>query len=308
MAGFENHAGFNVSNSKLQVVEVNYISDQYRLVNVDEAYFNDPINFESDKETKISALLQGAFDELLIKRPINCNTASFTLPFELFNVMQVPYDSTLLYQDLLEQFKWELSVLYPFISTKNLVLQYFEIDKGPFNHTNSALIFGLQRKYLQMLDAFCQKNNLKLRFVDNLHIAAERSLSLSNAIVYKGLTLSIYFNNRFLSIFFAFNGRPLYFKVIPLNDASEIPDHLIRETSHSSILKIERTQIEAAFISGDEISSAVVQTLKKVLGIDFIAFNPFDKIRPIPQLYESKLYLEKYNSFSSAAGIAFRIA
>ncbi len=46
MAGFENHIGFNISSSKLQVVEVNYIAEQFRLVNVDEAYFNDPINFE----------------------------------------------------------------------------------------------------------------------------------------------------------------------------------------------------------------------------------------------------------------------
>ena len=308
MPGFDNHIGFNISSSKLQAVEVNYLADQFKLVNVDEAYFNDPINFESDKETKILALMQGAYDELLIKKNINSTSASFTLPFELFHLMQMPYDTTLLYQDLLDEFKWELSVIYPFISTKNLVLQYFEIDKGPFNETSSALVFALQRKYLQMLDSFCKKNNLKLKFVDNLHIAAERSLSVSNAIVYKGLTLSVYFNNKFLSLFFAFNGKPLYFKVIPLNDASEITDHLIKETSHSSILNIERSQIEAAFISGDEISVAVVQTLKKVLGLDFIPFNPFDKIRPVPDLYESKLYLEKYNSFSSAAGIAFRIA
>lgn len=308
MAGFENHIGFNLSGTKLQVVEVNYLSDQFRLVNVDEAYFNDPINFENDKETKISALLQGAFDELLIKKNLKSNSASFTLPFELFHTMQIPYDTTLLYQDLIDEFRWELSVNYPFISTKNLVLQYFEIDRGPFNETNSALVFAVQRRYLQMLDNFCKKNNLKLRFVDNLHIAAERSLSVSNAIVYKGLTLSVYFNNKFLSLFFAFNGKPLYFKVIPLNDASEITDHLIKETSASSILHIDRNQIEAAFISGDEISPAVVQTLKKTLGLDFIAFNPFDKIRPMPDLYESKLYLEKYNSFSSAAGIAFRIA
>ena len=308
MAGFENHIGFNISSSKLQAVEVNYIGDQYRLVNVDEAYFNDPIYFENDRETKISALLQGAFDELLIKKNFKSTSASFTLPFELFYTMQMPYDTTLLYQDLLDEFKWELSVIYPFISTKNLVLQHFEIEKGPFNETSSALVFAVQRRYLQMLDTFCKKNNLKLKSIDNLHIAAERSLSVSNAIVYKGLTLSVYFNNKFLSLFFAFNGKPLYFKVIPLNDASEITDYLIKETSHSSILNIQKSQIEAAFISGDEISVAVVQTLKKVLGLDFIPFNPFDKIRPVPDLYESKLYLEKFNSFSSAAGIAFRIA
>ena len=308
MTGFENHIGFNISSSKLQLVEVNFVGDQFKLVNVDETYFNDQIDFENDKDTKISALLQGAFDELLIKKNFKSNSASFTLPFELFHTIQIPYDTTLLYQDLLDEFRWELSVLYPFISTKNLVIQYFEIDKGPFNETNSALVFAIQRRYLQMLDSFCKKNNMKLKFVDNLHIAAERSLSVSNAIVYKGLTLSVYFNNKFLSLFYAFNGKPLYFKVIPLNDAGEITNHLVKETSHSSILNVKHSQIEAAFISGDEITGAVIQTLKKTLGLDFILFNPFDKIRPVPDLYESKLYLEKYNSFSSAAGIAFRMA
>lgn len=308
MSNFENHIGFNISSTKLQVVEVNNLTDQFRLVNVDEAYFNDPIDFENDKETKIISLLQGAFNELLIKKNISSNSASFTLPFELFHTMQIPYDTSLLYQDLVDEFKWELSVVYPYISTKNLVLQYFEIEKGPYNETSSALVLAIQRRFLQMLDSFCKKNNLKLKFIDNLHIAAERSLSVSNAIVYKGLTLSVYFNNKFLSLFFAINGKPLYFKVIPLNDASEITEHLIRELEHKSTLNIDRSQIEAAFISGDEISPAVVITLKKVLGMDFIAFNPFDKIRPMPELYESKLYLEKFNSFSSAAGIAFRIA
>ncbi|MBS4036337.1 MAG: hypothetical protein KGZ85_17885 [Ignavibacterium sp.] len=308
MTGFENHAGFNISSSKLQVVEINHEGEQFKLVNLDEAYFNDPINLETDKDTKISALLQGAFDELLIKKPLKATSISFTLPFELFHIMQVPYDNTLLYQDMIEQFKWELSVLYPYLSTKNLVIQYIEIDKNAFNIMPSSIVFGIQRKYLQMLSGFCQQNNLKLKFIDNLHIAAERALSVGNALVYKGLTLSIYFNNKFLSMLYAFNGKPIYFKVIPLNDASEIMEHLLRETKPSPSLKVERSQIEAAFICGDEISGSVVQTLNKTLGLNFILFNPFDKIKPSPSLYDSKLYLEKFNSFSSAAGIAFRLA
>lgn len=308
MTGFENHAGFNISSSKLQVVEINHEDEQFKLVNLDEAYFNDPISLENDKDTKISALLQGAFDELLIKKPLKATSISFTLPFELFHIMQIPYDNTLLYQDMVEQFKWEFSVLFPYISIKNLVIQYIEIEKNSFNLMPSSIVFGIQRKYLQMLGGFCSKNNLKLKFVDNLHIAAERALSVSNALVYKGLTLSIYFNNRFLSILYAFNGKPIYFKVIPLNDASEIMEHLLRETKPSPSLKVERSQIEAAFICGDEISGSVVQTLNKTLGLNFILFNPFDKIKPTPSLYDNKLYLEKYNSFSSAAGIAFRLA
>lgn len=308
MTGFDNHAGFNISSSKLQVVEVSHENDVFKLVNIDEAYFNDPINLEKDKDTKISALLQGAFDELLIKKSLKATSISFTLPFELFHVMQVPYDNTLLYQDMIEEFRWEYSILYPFLSTKNLVIQYYEIEKNSFNIMPSSIVFGVQRKYLQMLHTFCEKNGLKLKFVDNLHIAAERALSVCNALIYKGLTLSVYFNNKFLSILYAFNGKPISFKVIPLIDASEIMEHLIRETKPTPSLKVERNQIEAAFICGDEISGSVVETLNKTLGLNFILFNPFDKIKPSPALYDNKLYLEKYNSFSSAAGIAFRLA
>lgn len=308
MPGFENHAGFSISDSKLQVVEVDYLNDQFRLVNVDEIAFDEKINFEYDNEIKISALIQGAFSKLQSKKKLNSKFVSFTLPPELFYLMQIPYDNSLLYQDLLEEFKWELSVLYPFVNQKDLVLQYLEIEKNSFTNINMALVLAMQRKYLQILDSFCKNNNLNLKFVDHLHIAAEKSLSISNTINYKGLTLSVYLNQKFISIFFAFNSKPLLFKVIPLIDASEITDHLIKETSGSNILKIERSQIEAAFIFGEGVTNNLITTLKKVLELDFIASNPFDKIRPLPELYESKLYLEKYNSFASAAGIAYRIA
>src|SRR5690606_33200352 len=149
----------------LQVVEVSYDNDIFKLVNIEEAYFNDPIDLEKDKETKISALLQGAFDELLIKKNIKAASVSFTLPFELFHIMQVPYDHTLLYQDMIAEFRWQFSILYPYISTINLVIQYHEVEKNAFNIMPSSIVFGLQRKYLQMLQAFCVRNNFKLKFV-----------------------------------------------------------------------------------------------------------------------------------------------
>lgn len=308
MQGFENQVGFNISSSKLQEVEVNFIGDQFRLVNVNEVNFDEEINFEQDSDLKITTVLQNSFNKLQSRKSLKSKFASFTLPFELFHVMQIPYDNSLLSNDLVDEFRWEFSVLYPFIPTKDLVIQYFEIEKNAFNQDSTALVFAIQRRYLEILNSFCNKNNLQLRFVDHLHIAAERSLSVSNAIFYKGLTLSVYLNKNFLSLLIAFSSKPLYFKVIPLNDVSEITDHLLKELSGSSLNKIDRSQIEAAFISGEEIPVSVVTTLKKVLGFDFITFNPFDKIRPIPELYESKFYLERFNSFSAAAGIAFRLA
>src|SRR3989337_2859291 len=129
MTGYENHAGFTLSGSKLQVVEITNQDEQFFLENVDEAYFNEPLNFEKDKETQISALLQGAFNELIIRKALKSNSVSFTLPFELFYTAQLPYDNTLLHQDIIDEFRWELSVLYPFAQVKDLVIQYIEIEK-----------------------------------------------------------------------------------------------------------------------------------------------------------------------------------
>ncbi|MDR3628695.1 MAG: hypothetical protein P4L45_17750 [Ignavibacteriaceae bacterium] len=320
MAGFENHLGFTISGSKLQLVEIIYKEKQFILDKVDEAYFNEPVNMETDKETKIDSLLQSAFNEILIKKPLKSQFASFALPFELFHIMQIPYDNTLLHQDLIEEFKWEFSVLYPFVSTKDLVIQYIEVEKNNLIGQNTIIVIAIQRKYLQMIHNFCMANNLKLKFVDNIHTASERALAASYPSASRGLTLSIFIANKFLSLIYSLEGRPVYFKVLPLNDAGEIPVLLLNETTlHESYNdeegtpveyypKINRSAIDNAFISGEDISEAMIQTLSNTLGIDLTYFNPFEKIKPDSELYTNKFYLEKNNSFSPAAGIAYRLA
>ncbi len=308
MTGFENHAGFTITDSKLQVVEVVYNGYQFILENVDEAYFNEQINFEKDKETKISALLQGAFNEIQIKKFLKSTSVSFTLPFDLFYIMQIPYDNTLLHQDLIEEFRWEFSVLYPHIKVDDLVIQYMEIDKNNIYEQNSALVIALHRKYLNMLHEFAVHNNLNLKFVDNVHLASEKALAVSNSLMEKGLILSVYFNNKHLSMIFSLQGKPFYIRNFPLKGAGEIPAIIRNEITENKLLKISKNTIDTAFITGDNITDSVVQILRKALDIDFFYFNPFDKIKPNPGLYENNCYVEKNNSFSPAAGIAFRLA
>ncbi len=307
MTGFENHAGFTISGSKLQVVDVANHGSQFILENVDEAYFNEPIDFENDKETKISALLQGAYNELLIKKPLSTSSVSFTLPLELFEVIQVPYDNTLLNQDLIEEFRWELSVLFPYLQTKNLVIQYIEIEKNNLIDINTAAVIALPRKYLQLINNFCLQNNLRLKFVDNIHLASDKALAVSNPSYNSGLTMSVYFSNKNLSVIFALGGKPIYFNLIPLSDAGEITNYLLEEISPKGFFKVNKNSIDTAFICGDDLSSPVLQKLQNATGLEFIRFNPFDKIKPNPELFENKCYTEKFNSFSSAAGMAYRI-
>ncbi len=308
MTGFENHVGFTISSTKLQLVEIIYKDGKFILETVDEAYFNEPLNLEIDKETKISALLQGAFNELIIKKPLKSNIASFTLPFELFHIMQIPFDNTLLHQDLIEEFKWEFSVLYPYSVYKDLVIQYIEVEKNNIINYNSAIVIGMERKYLQIIHNFCNENNLQLKFVDNIHLASERALTLNNPLLGRGIILSIYFTTKKLSILFSYNGKPIYFNVIPVNDVGEIPALLLNETSPSESFSMKRDLIEKAFITGEELSETTIQTLRNTLGIDFIKFNPFEKLKPNPKLFDSKYYSERFNSFAPATGVAIRIA
>jgi len=308
MNSLENRAGFNISSSKLQVVEINFKSGQFQLENVDEAYFNESLNFEQDKETKIISVLQGAFDELLVRKPLKSNLISFTLPLDLFHIMQVPFDNTLLNQDLLEEFRWEYSVVYPFLPSNDLAIQYIEIDKNNLTEAATAIVIALPRKYLQIISNFCEHNRLKIRFIDNVHIAGDRALFVNNLQIDKGLVLSVYFSDNILSVIFSYDSKPVYFKTIPLNDAGEIIPLLQNEINSNSYIKINRNFIENAFITGENISPSLVKSLAAAIGINFRQYNPFEKIKPDASLYKNKLYSERFNSFASAAGIALRLA
>jgi Tfp pilus assembly PilM family ATPase len=308
MTGFENHLGFTISSSKLQVVEVIQKEDQFVLENVDEAFFNEPINLELDKETKVISLLQGAFDEILVKNPPISSTASFSLPPELFKVTQLPYDNTLLHQDLIEEFRWELSLIYPDVNPANLVIQYLEIDKNRFIKINTAIIIALSRIYIQVIKNFCDRNKMKLKFIDNIHLASERALTAMNSASEKGLTLSVFLSGSIMSLIFSYQGKPIYFKVFPLNDATDIVKFLTSELNSNQYPDINRDFLESAFICGVELSSSMINTLREKLDLPFIHFNPFAKIKPNPGLFENKYYSEKFNSFSPAAGVALRLA
>lgn len=299
--------GFTITNSKMQIVEIGFKDEQYILENIDEVYFDEVINFEKCKDTKISALLQGAFNELIMRKPLNYSTVSFTLPFELFYVMQAPYENSLLHQDLISELRWEYSVLFPFVNTKDFVIQYFEVEKNSVVDCNSVIAVSIARKYLQIISNFCSENILRLKFIDNLHLASDRALSLSNSLAAKGLTLSLYISNKTISIIFLLFGKPVYLKVITHKDASELPATLLNEISNNKSISLNKNSINAAFITGEEITNSMAATLSSLLDIDFICFNPFENITANPKLFENKCYSEKYNSFSSAAGIAFRI-
>lgn len=279
-----------------------------RLDNLNEVVFAEPIDFKSDSEMKILTQLQAAFDEFRFKRPVKSKKLSFSLPLEMFYISQLPFDNTLLHRDIMEEFKWEFSVMYPFLNPEELILQYLEVEKNMIFTKNTALVYAIERKYLKILKKFCEQNDLNLGYIDNVHLASERALALSDSFIKQGLRLSVYVSKKLLSIILSLDGKTISQKVHKLesqNDIRQIIEHEISPTQSKNIMK---GLVQAAYITGENVTEALAKKLTGKTGITFISFNPFDKLTTTPRILESILFNQKFNSFSSAAGIAYRIA
>lgn len=302
----DRYAGFNLTSSKLQIVEISVADNQIELLNIDEVYLNEELNFEKEKISKIGALLQSAYEELQMKSPLNPKYISFSLPFELFAIAHLPFDNRLSHQELIEDFRLQFSILFPFVENE-LTIKYYELDSSKLNNTNSAIIFGIENKYLELIANFAKNNELKLLFVDNPLSATNLSVLNSNSILCKGYFLNIYIQKKIIAYSLSFNKKVLRMKAFNYNRIGDIPELLNREFGEEIFSKINSDLLNASFISGDEISTNIVSLLRKSLNIDFILFNPFDKLKLRPELLENKLYLKKYNSFAPALGIALRL-
>ena len=98
-------------------------------------------------------------------------------------------------------------------------------------------VIALHRKYLNMLHEFAVHNNLNLKFVDNVHLASEKALAVSNSLMEKGLILSVYFNNKHLSMIFSLQGKPFYIRNFPLKGAGEIPAIIRNEITENKLIE-----------------------------------------------------------------------
>jgi Tfp pilus assembly PilM family ATPase len=304
----ENQAGLSFTNLKLKLVELSNSPDGFSVENVDEVYFSEPLNFEKDKETKIFSVLQNAYNELLLNKSADLASVSFALPFEFFHILHVPYDNSLLNEDLIEEFRWEFSVNYPYLNCRDLVIQYYELEKNNFLDYNSAIALGVPRKYINFVFGFCEKNNLMLKFIDNAHFAAERALSLNNRLEQMGLVLSLYLADRFISLMFLFKGKPVHCKFITFTNVAHISQLINKELNSSEFVNGDKNTIEAAFITGDDITESFAEALSQKTEILFNRFNPFQTLPFNEELLKNKHFTENFNSFGAAAGIAYRLA
>ncbi len=300
---FDSHAGFTFTNVKLQVTEISAKQNQFSISGIDEIYFNEEIDFTKDKETKISSLLQAAFEELSIKNSITSNSASFSLPQELFITAQLPVEQSLVHSDLTGEFRWQLSILHPYLNWNDFVIRYFEVELLQPEMNDSAIVFALNRKYIKIINDFCRKNNLKLKFIDHCHLASNNILMMNPSSKIND-QLSLYISHNILSILISHKGKPIYYQDIPITDLQEFRSMV---TDKLAELDQNHFRFKDAYLFGDSASKSIIKILSETTGINFNLVNPFIQLKVDTRIMTNKYYTERNHFFSPSAGIAARI-
>jgi hypothetical protein len=300
---FDSQAGFTFSGVKLQLTEITKKQNQFSISRIDEVYFNEEIDFINDKETKITSLLQAAFDELLIKKVLSSNVVSFSVPQDLFITARLPFEPSLLHSDLIEDIKFQLSVMHPYLNFNNHIIRYYEVEPEFADEKSIVLVFSMDRKIVKMIYNLCLKNNLKLRFIDHCHLTANNILAATNADNSK-MTLSFYVSAKVVSSIITASRNLMLYEEFPISSTQEIKDCfkvILNKIAESKL------HFEKAYLFGDTISNSVAEYLSEYTKVQFILLNPFNNFQISSELLLNKNYSQSNHFFSSSVGAAVRL-
>lgn len=302
---FNNHAGINLTDTKLQVVEINYRDDSFYLETVDQIFHLEHFSPELTEEKMIS-VLQNSMEKINKRKSIQSKNVSFSLPNNFFRIFEIPYDESLVKKDLIEHFRWELSVLYPECSSEDFFLQHIEINKSALIKERRAIVIAVDRKHVFAINKFCEKNGLQLKFIDNVHLASNAFLYLEKPLIDNEISLSIYIDQKFSSVSAMDGVHPFYFKI--LNPASNnIFVDLTETIKKMEDFNLSLDDFKRVLLYGQDITEEFEHKLKNFFGLPLKKVNPFERLKADEALQNSPFYKIKYNSFTAAAGIAIRI-
>jgi len=238
-----------------------------------------------------------------IKNEITSNIVSFSLPQQLFTTARLPIEKSLLNSDLIEEFRWQLSITYPYLNWNDYLIRYYEADGNHIPSNDAAVVFALNRKYIKIINDFCLKNNLKLKFVDHSHFTSNNILTMSGIGKIEKL-LSIYISHKTISILVSLNSKLDYYEDIPIKSG-----HEIRSVITGKLEELSKNQLNfsEAYLFGEMISNPIAKALTEATGINFILINPFTQLKVETSLLTNTYYTESNHFFSSSAGLAARI-
>jgi len=306
MNDFQRCVGINLTASKLQFVEIEKESDQLKVFNLGQTFISPSIVYNVKDEAVIQQQLQTSFDELKIRNPISSNNASFTLPPELFITIQLPYEANLTQKEIREEFNWEISQLFPFISVEELAIKFYELDGSFLPGKNNALVVALNKSFLMLIKNFCLKNNLTPKLVDNASITANNFINNYLENDNKSATINIFNSKNSITFFINISSKPAYVKIFPKQD--DYINKLIGEISRDNFRDVVNNSFKSAILSGEELDGELLAEIGRGTELVFEKFNPFKVVKFRSELRKDEITSDQFSSFTSAIGIASRFS
>jgi Tfp pilus assembly PilM family ATPase len=298
-------AGLNISSSGLQLVEVEKLSDQYIVSSIDQASISPPINFVDIIDSATTLQIQNAFDEIKNRNSIKSSLLSFTLPPELFVTIQLPYDNNLQHNEVIEEFRWELSMLFPFQSADELAVKYYQLGKQAPPGSTLALVVAVNKKNLLFCKNFCKKNNITPRFVDNASVSVNYLINNNFRSENGSVSINVYYSSASLTLFINNLSKPFFVKEFSRSNENYLKT--LSETLSKEMV-IRRVTIPdlKAFVTGENINDELISSLNSATDLNFKRFNPFDMFKVKNGIINSSLQADNFISFIPAVGIASR--
>lgn len=303
MSIFQNHVGISISSSKINLVEVTYSDNNYIVNNIDEEYFDEFLDFDF-KETRFINILQQAFDNLLLRNPLNSNFISFALPTNQFYFFELPVEPALHKADLDKHIQWEFSINYPTLKYDDFVLRSFNLDVSTQN--KSIMIVGLRKKIINTLNLFALRNKLKLKFIDNEHIASAISVGYGTNTEDVNL-LSILISEDCFSVLLMKEQSPIYFakkSFSKITDFSRLIDQVIIK-----LISVygEKYAIDKVVLFGDKNNSEIKNFIESKTNSVLLEFNPFEFLNINEKQKDKDLLKNKPQRFAAAVGMSARL-
>lgn len=300
MASFESNIGFTLYNNRLQISEVDCsLKNNITLRNIDTEFLSDFID-NSIKDTKFISILQNVFDELVLRKPLKSNYASFTLSENYFKHLEIPVESSLMKNDLNDFYRWNFGIAYPDEKYEDFILQTVIVNKG--NSPAHLLIF-LSKKIAKLLHKFCSRNNLICRFVDSSHFAAHNFIDT----VEKGsVKTSLFISEEKISMIITNNFNPEFLITRSYSSNAEIKIAL--ETINQKLISSGGDRLISSskiYLLGENVSDSLINIIDPIFNTASEKYNPFNSINISPSLNINS-FKNSACAFTPTIGIASR--
>jgi Tfp pilus assembly PilM family ATPase len=288
-----NHVGFNITRTKLQLVEVVRESSKFCLENVDEHIFEEELNFNQD-ESKIISILQTALNSLTSRAPLKSKNISISIPLNEFKIFEIPFETSLSQTALDEHIKWEFSILFPMIKSNDYIIRTLPLANRE-NHKR-ILVVGLAKKTVKAIYNFSIQNNLVLKTIDNSHFAFNSTINFSES----QNILSIYLCSISCSVN-SYLGKDLQtVQQFEIYDNTSLIDSVGRFIDNQNIA-YDKIYL-ASSLEVDDLKIALEEKLNNSIEVA----NPFESLITSESFIQNAHFMNKPNSFSAAAGICYR--